>query len=137
MFFSTKMFVWHCQLLTMDWRRYRMCVVVFLHFIMASKNYAWSHNPLDKRMRFYQLFFRLTGLEHKLLLLIESPNFIGNQPKKVKVVWSLGQNLGQIWFWCGKNKETGISVGFFSYFAWVIHLAWSSGYRNTRVKIES
>ena len=67
-------------------------------------------------MRFYQLFLRLTGLEHKLLL-IESPNFIGNQPKKVKLVWSLGQNLGQIWFCCEKNKETGISVGFFFIFS--------------------
>ena len=40
MLFSSKMFGWHCQLITMDWRRCRMCMVVFPHFIMASKNYA-------------------------------------------------------------------------------------------------
>ena len=46
---------------------------------------------------FYQLFFSTAGLQHKLLILIVSLTyFIGNQSKKVKWVWSLRQNLGQI-----------------------------------------
>ena len=46
--------------------------------------------------RFYQLFFRTAGLQHKLLILIVSPNiFHGKSAKKGKWVWSLGQNLGQ------------------------------------------
>ena len=39
--------------------------------------------------------------------------FIANQPKKVKWVWSLGQNLGKLAPNVVKNKETGISMGFF------------------------
>ena len=40
MFFSSKMFGCHCQLVTADWRRYLMCSFVFPHFI----NYivTWS-----------------------------------------------------------------------------------------------
>ena len=41
---------------------------------------------------------------------------IGNQSKKVKWVWSLGQNLGQIRSMSKKNKETGISMGVFFIF---------------------
>ena len=63
--------------------------------------------------------------------------FIGNQPKKVKWVWSLGQNLGQISPMLWKNKETGIINRLFSNFAWGIHSkARSSGYRNTWEEIE-
>ena len=40
--------------------------------------------------------------------------FIGNQPKKVKWVWSAGPNLGQIWYnVVRKQRKTGISMGFF------------------------
>ena len=83
--------------------------------------------------RFYQLFFRTTGLKHKLLYLIGSSNIFhfGNL-KKAK--WVRCGLLGKIWAEFGlvlwKNKETGNGV--FSYFAWSIHLkAQSTGYRNT------
>ena len=46
MFFTSKIFGW--QLVTMDWRRCIMCLVVFPHFIIASKNYAWSRDPPDE-----------------------------------------------------------------------------------------
>ena len=42
------------------------------------------------------------------------PYFIRNQPKKVKWVWSAGQNLDQIWYnGVKKQRKTGISMGFF------------------------
>ena len=42
-------------------------------------------------------FFRATGLQHKLLILLESPNiFHQKSTKKLKQVWSFGQALGQI-----------------------------------------
>ena len=65
--------------------------------------------------RFYQLFFRTAGLQHKLLILIVSPNiFHWKAAKKSKWVWSLGQILGQTRSnVVKKNKETGISMGFF------------------------
>ena len=48
-------------------------------------------------LRFYQLFFRNAGLQHKLLVLTESTNILyWKSAKKVKWAWSLGQNLGQI-----------------------------------------
>ena len=43
--------------------------------------------------------------------------FIENHPKKVRWVRSLGHNLGQIRSNLGKNKESVISMAFFSYFA--------------------
>ena len=47
--------------------------------------------------RFYQLFFRTAGLQHKLFKLVVSPNILHwKSAKKVKWVWSLGQYLGQI-----------------------------------------
>ena len=89
--------------------------------------------------RFYQLFFRTNGLQHKLLKLIESPNIFNWKSAKKK---QSGCGLwGKIWAKLGpmlwKNKETGIINGLFSNFAWGIHLkARSSGYRNTWVEIE-
>ena len=63
--------------------------------------------------------------------------FSGNQPKKVKWVWSLGQNWAKLGPMLWKNKETGIINGLFSNFAWGIDLkARSIGYRNTWVEIE-
>ena len=65
--------------------------------------------------RFYQLFFRTPGLQHKLLIWIVSPNiFHWKSARKSKVGVVFGVQC------CKKNKETGISMGFFSYFAWGI-----------------
>ena len=50
MFFSSKIFGWHYQLVTMGWRCCRMCVVAFSNFIMTSKNYTWSREPPDERL---------------------------------------------------------------------------------------
>ena len=71
--------------------------------------------------RFYQLFFKTAGFQHKLLILIVSSNIFhwkSVKESKVGVVFALGQNLGQISSnVTKKNKGTGISMGFFSYFA--------------------
>ena len=58
--------------------------------------------------RFYQLFFRTAALQHKLLILIESPNiFHQKSAKNSKVGVVFGAKLGPV-LW--KNKETGISM---------------------------
>ena len=45
--------------------------------------------------RFYQLFFRTNGLQHKLLILIESPNtFQWKSAKKSKVGVVFGAKFG-------------------------------------------
>ena len=69
-----------------------------------------------------------------LLILIDFSNFSRNTPKKVKWVWSLEQISGQIMLMLRKNKETGMSVGFFH----ILHVVKerSSGYRNTSGGIE-
>ena len=100
-------------------------------FITQSKHSWWSVlGILQKKKkfnRFYQLFFRTTGLQPKLLILTESP-------KKGKLGVVFEAKFGPM-LW--KNKETGNSIEFFWYFAWGIHLqAHTSGYRNTWVKIE-
>ena len=92
--------------------------------------------------RFYQLFFRTNGLQHKLLKLIESPNIFHfrNQPKKSKVgvvFWR------KIW---AKFKSNVVKkqrnwhyqwMGFVQVLHEELHLkAKSSGYRNTSVDIE-
>ena len=71
-------------------------------------------------------FFRTAGFQHNLLILIVSSNiFIGNQSKKVKWVWSLGQTLGQIMSSVVKKTATGISMVFFifchSCYGWKWH----------------
>ena len=67
--------------------------------------------------RFYQLFFRTIGLQHKLLTSIEPPSiFHWKSAKKSKVAVALGQNLGKLGPNVVKNKETGISMGFFFIF---------------------
>ena len=65
--------------------------------------------------RLYQHFFRTSGLQDKLLISIESPNIFHWKPaKKVKWVWSVERNLGQIWYnVVPKKRETGISMFFF------------------------
>ena len=46
--------------------------------------------------RFCQIFFGTTRMQHKLLILTESPNiFYWKSAKKGKQMWSLGQNLGR------------------------------------------
>ena len=88
--------------------------------------------------RFYQIFFRTTGLQQRLLILTESPNMFywkSTKTKKVGVVLGakFGSKLGPM-LW--KNKETGITNWLFSYFAWGMHLkAKGSSYRNTWVEI--
>ena len=59
-------------------------------------------------------------MQHKLILiLIDSPNiFHWKSAKKVKWVWSVGQNLGQIWYnVMKKQRKTGISMDFLKFFA--------------------
>ena len=46
--------------------------------------------------RFYQLFFKTTGFQHKLLILIKSPNiFHWKSAKKSKVGVLFGAKFGQ------------------------------------------
>ena len=62
--------------------------------------------------RFYQFFFRTTGLQLKLLILIESPDvFRWKLAKKVGKV--LGQNLGQIRSNIVKKVKLALSIVFF------------------------
>ena len=72
-------------------------------------------------------FFRTTGVQHKLLVLIESHNIFN---WKSEWVWS---KLVQC---CEKTKKMAISIGFFH----ILHeehlKARSSGYKNTGVQIE-
>ena len=76
------------------------CQKKFFSILGVAHNNPFSVQIGSKKTtfkRFYQLFFRTTGLQHKLLILLYPLTyFIGNQPKKVKWVWSLGHNLGQI-----------------------------------------
>ena len=85
--------------------------------------------------RFYQLFFffKTAGFQHNLLILIVSSNiFIGNQSKKVKWVWSLGQTLGQIRSNVVKKaKELVFHILHEAY----IYKQKGKGYRKTWVKI--
>ena len=78
--------------------------------------------------------FRITGLQLKLLILIESPNTFHWKPaKKIKMGVVLDKNLGQIRSnVVKKSKEIGIINRFFSYFAQGMHFkAKSSGCTNT------
>ena len=80
------------------------CYFCFCHLGMAHNDPFFCANWAPEKQflrsifkRFYQLFFRTTGLQHKLLILIESPGiFHWKSEKKVKWVWSLGRNLGEI-----------------------------------------
>ena len=66
----------------------------------------------------YQIIFRTTGLQHKLLILIESPDiFHWKSAKKGKWVWSLGKNLGQIVSSVVKKQRNWDFNRFLSYFA--------------------
>ena len=89
--------------------------------------------------RFYQLFFRTAGLQHKLLILIVSPNiFHWKSAKKSKVGVIFEEILGPKLVQCceKKPKKLVFSMGFFLYFAWGIHLQKGNGYINTWVEIE-
>ena len=79
--------------------------------------FLWKLGPKNIFLTGVSSFFLITtGLQHKLLKLIESPKiFPENQPKKVNYEWSLRQNLDKIRFNVGKNKEANISW-VFSYF---------------------
>ena len=73
----------------------------------------WAQKTIFKR--FYQLFFRTTGLQHKLLTLIESPNIFywkSTKKSKVGVVFGIkfGTNLVQC---CEKTKKNWYFNGFF------------------------
>ena len=64
--------------------------------------------------RFYQLFFRTTGLQQELLILIESPNiFHWKSAKKSKVGVVCRANLGQIWHNVVKKTKKNYLNGFF------------------------
>ena len=81
----------------------------------------------------YIIFFRTTGFQLKLLILIESPNIFHWKPgKKIKVGVVLGQNLGQVTSNAvEKIKKRALSIVFFSYFTWGIPFkAKSSGCTN-------
>ena len=89
---------------------------------LCSANWARKSNS----ERFYQFFFRTTGLQQKL---IESPNiFHWKSTKKKKKESASGcGHRSKIWaklevHGCEKNKESGIINGLFSNFAWWIHL---------------
>ena len=79
-------------------------------FITQSKHSWWSvlgiSTKKKKFNRFYQLFFRTTGLQPKLLILIESP-----KKGKLGVVFEakFGQNLVQC---CEKTKKLVIQLSF-------------------------
>ena len=90
-------------------------------------------------LRFYQLFFRTVGIQHKLLILIVSSNIFhwkSVKESKMGVVFGakFGPNQVQC---CEKNKGADISMGFFH----ILHDVYfykqkCKGYRKTRVKIE-
>ena len=65
--------------------------------------------------RFYELFFRTAGFQHKLLILIISSNiFHWKSVKDSKVGVVFGTKFGPNWVQCyEKNKGTGISMVFF------------------------
>ena len=65
--------------------------------------------------RFYQLFFKTTGLQHNLLILIESPNiFHWKSAKRSKVGLVFGAKFGPNLFQCcEESSKTGMPMGFF------------------------
>ena len=88
--------------------------------------------------RFCQIFFGTTRMQHKLLILIESPNiFYWKSAKKGKQMWSLGQNLGRTRSNVAKKQQNWhFDCFFFSYFPWGIQLkARRSVNGNTQVEI--
>ena len=67
----------------------------------------------------------------KLLILTESPNiFHWNSVIKVKWVWSVEQNLGQIWYNVKKQRKTGISMVFY-----ILHEAYIYKHKEVVIKI--
>ena len=91
----------------------------------------WAQKTIFKR--FYQLFFGTTGLQHKLLILIEFPNITHRKSnKKGNWVWSAGQNLGQIWYnVVKKTKKICYFNVFFIFCMRYTFKAQHSVYRNT------
>ena len=100
-------------------------MICFCYFCQKSLPFwAWPIMGSKKQFLrgFTNYFSELLDATH--VIDIESPNiFHWKSPKKVKWVWSLGQNLGQIGFNVVKKKtKKRYFNGFFSYFAWGIHL---------------
>ena len=92
--------------------------IVFHLGVAHNDTFFVQIGPKKIFKRFYQLFFRTNGLQHKLLILIESLNIFHwkSAKKKVNWVWSLGQNLGKLGPMFGKNQRNWYFAGFFSYF---------------------
>ena len=69
---------------------------------------------------FSKIFFRTTGFQLKLMILIASPNIFHWKPaKKIKVGLVLRQNLGQIRPNVVKKVRKLVFINrFFSYFTW-------------------
>ena len=87
-------------------------MISFCYF--CKKNYfavrRWPKLTPFERKQVYQFFFRTTGLQHKLLILIDPPNIFFFQKKKM--VW------GQITFNVKtKSKKTHIINSLLSYSA--------------------
>ena len=82
-----------------------------------------------KNLSSFTNFFQNYWNSTQLLISIECPN-IGNQQKKSKVGVVLGAKFGPM-FWTTTKKLVFQQV--FLYFAWDLQ-AWSSGYRNTKLK---
>ena len=83
-------------------------MISFCYF--CKKNYfavrRWPKLTPFERKQVYQFFFRTTGLQHKLLILIEPPNIFFFQKKK----WfgaKLRPTLRQ------KAKKLTLSIAFF------------------------
>ena len=73
------------------------CQKIFFSILGGTHNDPFSVQTGPKGTifeRFYQLFFRTAGLQHKLLILIQSPNiFHWKSAKKGKVVVVFGSNF--------------------------------------------
>ena len=94
-------------------------MICFCHFCKKKFCLFWVWLILTHFLEVLANIFRTTGLQLKLLRLIESPNIFHWKPaKKPKIGVVLGQNLGQIRSnFIKKSKDTDIINRFFSYFA--------------------
>ena len=96
--------------------------------------------PLSSASKFTNFFFRTTGLQHKFLILIESPNKFhlnlqnnnNNNKNKNKVGVVLGQITSNV---NKKSKKTHIINSLLSYSAYGIHLKNGVEIINTWVEI--
>ena len=82
---------------------------------------------------FTNFFWNYTGLQHKLLMLIESPNICDwKSTKESKLGVVCGAKFGTMW----KQRKTGISMGFLDILHEVYIYKHEVVCRNTWVKIE-